>query len=140
MTDVVEAARGTVIIDPELRTDGDESAPPSNISNTDVFDAGDPEAGFAAADVVIEREFDSATIHQGYIEPHACVARRTEEGQILLWVSSQGHFAIRDLTAAGPPAEISRAPASGIDASAASGISAAGGISAAARRACYGAA
>ena len=100
VTDVVEAARGTVIIDPELRTDGDESAPPSNISNTDVFDAGDPEAGFAAADVVIEREFDSATIHQGYIEPHACVARRTEEGQILLWVSSQGHFAIRDLTAA----------------------------------------
>ena len=100
VTDVVEAARGTVIIDPELRTDGDESAPPSNISNTDVFDAGDPAAGFAAADVVIEREFDSATIHQGYIEPHACVARRTEEGQILLWVSSQGHFAIRDLTAA----------------------------------------
>ena len=100
VTDVVEAARGTVIIDPELRTDGDESAPPSNISNTDVFDAGDPEAGFAAADVVIEREFDSATIHQGYIEPHACVARRTEEGQILLWVSSQGHFAIRDLAAA----------------------------------------
>ena len=100
VTDLVEAARGTVIIDPELRTDGDESAPPSNISNTDVFDAGDPEAGFAAADVVIEREFDSATIHQGYIEPHACVARRTEEGQILLWVSSQGHFAIRDLAAA----------------------------------------
>ncbi len=100
VTDVVEAARGAVIIDPELRTDGDESAPPSNVSNTDVFHAGDPEAGFAAADVIIEHEFDSATIHQGYIEPHACVARRTEEGQILLWVSSQGHFAIRDLTAA----------------------------------------
>ena len=100
VTDVVEAARGAVIIDPELRTDGDQSAPPSNVSNTDVFHAGDPEAGFAAADVIIEHEFDSATIHQGYIEPHACVARRTEEGQILLWVSSQGHFAIRDLTAA----------------------------------------
>ena len=100
VTDVVEAARGTVIIDPELRTDGDESAPPSNISNTNVFDAGDPEAGFAAADVIVEHEFDSATIHQGYIEPHACVARCTEEGHVLLWVSSQGHFAIRDLAAA----------------------------------------
>ena len=100
VTDVMEAARGTVIIDPELRTDGDEAAPPSNISNTDLFDAGDVAAGFRAADVIIEQEFDSATIHQGYIEPHACVARRTEEGQILLWVSSQGHFAIRDLTAA----------------------------------------
>ena len=89
-----------MIIDPELRTDGDESAPSSNISNTDVFDAGDLEAGFAAADVIIEHEFDSATIHQGYIEPHACVARYGEDGNILLWVSSQGHFAIRDLTAA----------------------------------------
>ena len=100
VTDIMEAVSGKVIIDPELRTDGDESAPPSNISNTDVFDAGDVAAGFAAAAVVIEHEFDSATIHQGYIEPHACVARRTEEGQILLWVSSQGHFAIRDLAAA----------------------------------------
>ena len=100
VTDVWEAAQGKVIIDPELRTDGDESAPCSNISNTDVFDAGDLEAGFAAADVIIEHEFDSATIHQGYIEPHACVARYGEDGNILLWVSSQGHFAIRDLTAA----------------------------------------
>ena len=99
VTDVWEAAQGKVIIDPELRTDGDESAPPSNISNTNVFDAGDLAAGFAAADVIIEHAFDSATIHQGYIEPHACVARRTEEGNILLWVSSQGHFAIRDLAA-----------------------------------------
>ena len=46
VTDVWEAAQGNVIIDPELRTDGDESAPPSNISNTNVFDAGDVEAGF----------------------------------------------------------------------------------------------
>ena len=99
VTDVWEAAQGKVIIDPELRTDGDESAPPSNISNTNVFDAGDLDAGFAAADVIIEHAFDSATIHQGYIEPHACVARWGEDGNILLWVSSQGHFAIRDLTA-----------------------------------------
>ena len=99
VTDVWESAQGKVIIDPELRTDGDESAPPSNISNTNVFDAGDVEAGFAAADVIIEHEYDSATIHQGYIEPHACVARWGEDGNVLLWVSSQGHFAIRDLTA-----------------------------------------
>ena len=26
--------------------------------------------GFAEADVVVEREFDTATVHQGYIEPH----------------------------------------------------------------------
>ena len=99
VTDVMEAANGTVIIDPDLRTNGDASAPPSNISSTDVFEAGDLEAGFAAADVVIEHEFDSATIHQGYIEPHACVARHSEDGQAMLWVSSQGHFAMRDQSA-----------------------------------------
>ena len=31
--------------------------------------------GFAEADIVVEREFHTPMVHQGYIEPHACVAR-----------------------------------------------------------------
>ena len=31
--------------------------------------------GFAEADIVVEREFQTPMVHQGYIEPHACVAR-----------------------------------------------------------------
>ena len=47
---------------------------PSNISKRLEFKMGDLDAGFAAADVVVEKEFKTAAVHQAYIEPHACVA------------------------------------------------------------------
>ena len=39
------------------------------------------EAGFKAADHIIERTFTTETVHQGYIEPHACIASVSEDGQ-----------------------------------------------------------
>ena len=72
---------------------------PSNITKYAEFGHGDIEAGFAQADIVIEREFTTAPVHQGYIEPHACVARYNEDGQGEIWCSSQGHFVVRALTA-----------------------------------------
>src|SRR5262249_59228983 len=56
-------------------------------------------AGFKQADVVIEKEFKTAAVHQAYIEPHACVARCDADGQTEIWSSSQGHFQMRALTA-----------------------------------------
>jgi CO/xanthine dehydrogenase Mo-binding subunit len=34
-------------------------------------------------------------VHQGYIEPHACIATVSEDGQAELWVSTQGHWIVR---------------------------------------------
>ena len=34
-------------------------------------------------------------MHQGYIEPHACVASVSEDGQAELWVPTQGHCIVR---------------------------------------------
>jgi CO/xanthine dehydrogenase Mo-binding subunit len=72
---------------------------PSNISKRLEFQMGDIEAGFASADVVIEKEFKTAAVHQAYIEPHACVAKMEADGQGEIWSSSQGHFQMRALTA-----------------------------------------
>ena len=72
---------------------------PSNISKRLEFSMGDLAAGFAQADVVIEHEFKTATVHQAYIEPHACVAKMEADGQGEIWSSSQGHFQMRALTA-----------------------------------------
>jgi CO/xanthine dehydrogenase Mo-binding subunit len=72
---------------------------PSNISKRLEFVMGDIEKGFASADVVIEKEFTTAAVHQGYIEPHACVAKMEADGQGEIWSSSQGHFQMRALTA-----------------------------------------
>jgi hypothetical protein len=44
---------------------------------------GDVESAFKRADVIVERRFSSPAVHQGYIEPHACVAEWTEDGRSL---------------------------------------------------------
>ena len=60
---------------------------------------GDVDRGFAESDIIVEHEFTTPMVHQGYIEPHACVARYGEDGQILVWTSTQGQFIVRDFCA-----------------------------------------
>jgi CO/xanthine dehydrogenase Mo-binding subunit len=100
--DVDEAMqRDAPLLFENMITRGIEPAPTeaSNISKRLEFKIGDVEAGFRQADVVVEKEFKTATVHQGYIEPHACVARWDADGQTEIWSSSQGHFQMRALTA-----------------------------------------
>ena len=73
---------------------------PSNLATVTDLERGDVEAAFAAADVVVEREFDTAHVHQGYIEPHGCVVDVSPDGKADIWASSQGHFRVRSITAA----------------------------------------
>jgi CO/xanthine dehydrogenase Mo-binding subunit len=71
----------------------------SNIAGTLEHKLGDCDAGFATADVVIERSFKTKPVHQGYIEPHACLVSVGKDGHAVIWSSSQGHFMVRDMTA-----------------------------------------
>lgn len=71
----------------------------SNISKRTLYERGDLEAGFAEADVVIEREFTTKVVHQGYIEPHAAVADTGKDDRATIWCSTQGHFGVRSATA-----------------------------------------
>jgi len=82
----------------DLHTDtaGEKSEQPSNIASRHLAEEGDVEQGFAQAAVVIEREFETATVHQGYIEPHATVAEWRADGQLTIWTSTQGAFAVRE--------------------------------------------
>jgi CO/xanthine dehydrogenase Mo-binding subunit len=84
-----------------IRTAGVEPKPdtPSNIASRLEFKLGDLDAGFAAADVVIEREYRTKPVHQGYIEPHACLVSVAKDNQATVWSSSQGHFMVRSATA-----------------------------------------
>jgi CO/xanthine dehydrogenase Mo-binding subunit len=70
-------------------------AKPSNIAKRVEFALGDIAAGFAKADVIVEREFNTQPVHQGYIEPHACLASVSEDGQSELWCTTQGQFIVR---------------------------------------------
>ena len=96
--DVEEAmAPDAPLLHEDMITAGVEPAPetPSNVAKVVEFGHGDVEAGFAEADVVIEREFRTRPVHQGYIEPHSCVASFTGAGQADLWCTTQGHFMVR---------------------------------------------
>ena len=100
--DVQEAmADDAPLLFEEMITRGVEPAPAkaSNIAKRAQFGIGDTDAGFAQADHIVEREFTTEAVHQGYIETHACLAKCNEDGQAEVWCSSQGHFVIRALTA-----------------------------------------
>ncbi len=61
---------------------------------------GDVEKGFAEADLVIEDHFRTEATHQGYIEPHACLAQMGGDGKGELWCCTQGHFIVQKTCAA----------------------------------------
>ncbi|HQU46809.1 MAG TPA: xanthine dehydrogenase family protein molybdopterin-binding subunit, partial [Pirellulales bacterium] len=72
---------------------------PSNTSKYLLFEEGNIEQGFASAEVVVEREFKTASVHQGYIEPHVSTALWNVDGQLTIWTSTQGAFTARQQTA-----------------------------------------
>lgn len=72
---------------------------PSNVAAVMQLGRGDVEQGFEQADVVVEGEYRVPSSHQGYIEPHACIANTNENGQSTVWCCTQGHFEFRAMTA-----------------------------------------
>lgn len=94
-------AEDATLLDEHLYTTGlpEKPSKPSNVAAVMNVNRGDLEAGFAAADVIVERTYHTPTVHQGYIEPHACVARWGQDESSMIWVSSQGSFDIRSMTA-----------------------------------------
>jgi len=64
---------GAPILLPNLRNKDDGPDKETNVANHLQFKRGDVEAGFKSADYVVEREFHTSMVHQGYIEPHAAV-------------------------------------------------------------------
>ena len=97
--DVEDAmAEGAPILHDYMRTKGDESAPdvPTNVCEKMVSKLGDVAVGFEAADCVVEHEFDSKPMHQGYIEPQGCIADYSEDGLVEVWTCTQAPFVYRD--------------------------------------------
>ena len=98
--DTAMADDATLLHD-DLYTSGLPETPtrPSNVAAYLEMTRGDIEAGFAEADVIIDETYNTPTVHQGYIEPHACVARWGQDDQSVIWCSTQGAFDVRSMTA-----------------------------------------
>jgi|TARA_B100001750_G_scaffold248524_1_gene280629 xanthine dehydrogenase molybdenum-binding subunit len=67
----------------------------SNVAEHFQHKMGDVNKGFSQADVTVERTFDTATVHQGYIEPHNVTALWNDDDRIHVWTSTQGAFTVR---------------------------------------------
>ena len=102
VTDALAAiAPDAPVLHDDLFTEGLPETPdkPSNLVKKQAISKGDVEAAFANADHIVERTFATPMVHQGYIEPHACVGNFNEDGQAMVWCSTQGHFGVRSMTA-----------------------------------------
>ena len=77
---------------------GDASGKPRNATSSSEFKKGDVDAAFAACAAVVERRFEIAAVHQGFLEPHVSLAR-SEDGMVTVWTSSQSRFDARDAIA-----------------------------------------
>jgi CO/xanthine dehydrogenase Mo-binding subunit len=98
VTDVREAMKDSApLLHDDLTTEslGKPTGKHSNVAKHFQFKLGDVEKGFAQAAVVVEREFETATVHQGYIEPHNATAMWNPDGQLTIWCSTQGAFTVR---------------------------------------------
>ena len=111
VTDVEAAmAPDAPILHDHIFTEGvqPKSKKPSNVAYRHQFGHGDLDEGFKAADVVIERTFRTEAVHQGYIEPHACLADLKADGSGDIWCCTQGHYMVRTMCASLLGLDISR--------------------------------
>jgi CO/xanthine dehydrogenase Mo-binding subunit len=100
VTDVDEAMKPAApIVQPRVRSKY-RPGKRTNVAGVTTYGHGDVDAGFAKADVIIEKSYKTEQVHQGYIEPHACLASVGPDGQGELWVTTQGQFAFRNRCAA----------------------------------------
>ena len=102
--DVREAMKaGAPILDETLRTkdaaNPEADSGPTNVAAHIQFKGGDLAEGFRQADVVVEREFTTKPVHQGYIETHNSTAFWGPNNEVTVWKSTQGPFQVRSQVA-----------------------------------------
>src|SRR5258707_2692441 len=85
---------GAPILHGDLKTKelGEQTDKVSNVADHFRYTLGDIEKGFAEADVTIEREFNTATVHQGYIEPPNATVLWNIDGRGHILCSTHGAF------------------------------------------------
>jgi len=91
---------GAPILLPGMRNKEEGPDQQTNVATHLQFKRGDINDGFKGADHVVEREFKTAMVHQGYIEPHNAVGIYNPDGHATIYCSTQGSFVVRSLSAA----------------------------------------
>jgi len=56
---------------------------------------GDVAQGFRQSELIVQRTYRTQRVHQGYIEPHACVAKALPDGGAEIWACNKTPLALR---------------------------------------------
>ncbi|MGE5820035.1 MAG: xanthine dehydrogenase family protein molybdopterin-binding subunit [Deltaproteobacteria bacterium] len=89
---------GAPLVHEELASYQGFKSPSENIPNVfalQTWSAGDVEAGFKAADLVLEHTFTTGLAHQAYIEPHSVVVAVDSSGHVDIWASCKAPFRVK---------------------------------------------
>ena len=98
--DPVDAMKdGAPILHEDILFGPEGKKKPSNIASHAQIKKGDIAQGFKDADVIVEQEFRTKAVHQGYIEPHNSTAYWAPDDQITMWKSTQAPFIVRSQAA-----------------------------------------
>jgi CO/xanthine dehydrogenase Mo-binding subunit len=71
-----------------------------NVASHQRYHRGDADKALAEADVVVEREYRTPWVHQGYMEPQVCAATVDALGNVVVYACTQAMFRTRDTVAA----------------------------------------
>jgi xanthine dehydrogenase molybdenum-binding subunit len=85
-------AKGAPVLHPQHTTKGFEAGAgiPPNIGSRTLLERGDVDLALAQSAATASIAVKVDTGHQGYIEPHACVAEADPQGNVTVWASTQG--------------------------------------------------
>lgn len=89
---------GAPLVHEELASYQGFKSPSENIPNVfalQTWSAGDVEAGFKEADLVLEHTFTTGLAHQAYIEPHSVVVAVDSSGHVDIWASCKAPFRVK---------------------------------------------
>ena len=70
------------VVDPQVRRGG-------NVCCHTILTRGDIDAGFAVADIVIEGDYSTQSVHQGHVEPRVAIGESARDGSITVYCNTQ---------------------------------------------------
>ena len=80
---------------PEFESSAGMVQPQGNILDHATWSNGELEQGFGESDLIFEHTFTTTWVHQGYMEPYACVVDIDDTGRIQVWANNKVPFTLR---------------------------------------------
>lgn len=69
--------------------------PQGNLVYHNSWSGGDLEQGFRESDLIFENTFTTPWVHQGYMEPYACIVDVDDSGRAQVWANNKQPFRLR---------------------------------------------